>query len=82
MMAAHDNAVENLVIFTPLILIIQLLEINNEATETASMIYFFARLAHYLVFSFGIPVARVFIYFVSFYAQVVLAINILKVVYA
>lgn len=81
MMAAHENAVENLVIFIPLVLIIQLLGINNEATATACAIYFFSRIAHFIVFSIGIPVARVVIYFVSFYAQVVLAINILKIIW-
>ena len=81
MMAAHENAVENLVIFAPLVLIVQLLGINNEATATACALYFFARLAHYIVFSIGIPVARVVIYFISFYAQIVLAVNILKVIW-
>lgn len=73
MMAAHENAVENLVIFAPLVLIVQILGINNESTAFACALYFFSRLAHYLVFSFGIPVLRVVIYFVSFYAQVLLA---------
>lgn len=76
MMAAHENAVENLVIFAPLVLIIQVLGINNESTAFACALYFFSRLAHYLVFSFGIPVLRVVIYFVSFYAQVLLAVAI------
>ena len=78
-MAAHENAVENLVIFAPLVLVVQMLGINNEATATASAIYFFSRLAHYIFFSIGIPLARVVIYFISFYAQVVLAINIIKI---
>ena len=76
MMAAHENAVENLVIFIPLVLIIQILGINNESTAFGCALYFFARLAHYLVFSFGIPILRVVIYFVGFYAQVLLAVAI------
>jgi len=76
MMAAHENAVENLVIFVPLVLIIEVLGINNENTAFACVLYFFSRLAHYLVFSFGIPILRVIIYFISFYAQVLLAIAI------
>jgi len=78
MMAAHENAVENLIIFVPLVLIIQILGINNESTAFACALYFFSRLAHYIVFSLGIPVLRVVIYFVSFYAQVLLAVAIIK----
>ena len=78
MMAAHENAVENLVIFVPLVLTVQILGINNESTAFACALYFFSRLAHYIVFSFGIPVLRVVIYFVSFYAQVLLALAIFK----
>ena len=78
MMAAHENAVENLVIFVPLVLIVQILGINNESTAFACALYFFSRLAHYIVFSIGIPVLRVLIYFISFYAQVMLALVIFK----
>ena len=78
MMAAHENAVENLIIFVPLVLIIQILGINNESTAFACALYFFSRLAHYIVFSLGIPVLRVVIYFASFYAQVLLAVAIIK----
>ncbi len=80
MMVAHDNAVENLVIFAPLVLIIQVLSINNETTAFACSIYFFSRFAHYIVFSLGIPLLRVIIFFVSFYTQVVLALEILKLI--
>ena len=78
MMAAHENAVENLVLYAPLVLIIQTLGINNDATAQASTVYFFSRLAHYIVFSFGVPIARVVIFFASFYALVILFINIAK----
>jgi len=78
MMAAHENAVENLVIFAPLVLIVQILGIKNESTAFACALYFFSRLAHYIVFSIGIPVLRVVIYFVGFYAQVLLALTIVK----
>jgi len=76
MMRAHENAVENLVIFIPLVFIIQISGLNNENTAYACALYFFTRLAHYLVFSFGIPILRVVIFFISFYAQVLLAIEV------
>lgn len=78
MMSAHENAVENLVIFIPLVLIVQILGINNDATAFATLLYFSSRLAHYFVFSFGIPILRVVMFFVGFYAQCVLFFNIVK----
>ena len=51
MMRAHQNAVENLVIFAPLVLALQVAGISNAATINAGMVYFFARLAHYIVFT-------------------------------
>jgi hypothetical protein len=49
MMAAHDNAVENLVIFAPLVLATQALNISTPATGFACVLYFWSRLAHYVI---------------------------------
>ena len=43
---AHNNAVENLVIFCPLVLAVVFLGKQNEITAMASMIFFYARLTH------------------------------------
>jgi uncharacterized MAPEG superfamily protein len=59
MMRAHQNAIENLVLFAPLVLMVELTGMNNTVTATACMVYFLARLVHYLVFTFGVPVLRV-----------------------
>ena len=77
MARAHTNAVENLIIFAPLVLILQITQLNNELTAQACMIYFFSRLIHYIVFSFGIPVIRVIIFMVSVAAQLILAFTVL-----
>ena len=79
MARAHKNAVENLVIFAPLVLTLQLTQLNNEVTALACMIYFFARLTHYIVFSFGIPMLRVITFMVSVAAQLVLAFTLLGI---
>ena len=78
MMRAHANAVENLVIFVPLVLVVQISHLNNTVTEVASMVYFFSRLAHYLVFTFGIPVLRVVCFMLSVAAQLSIAAVILE----
>lgn len=77
MMQAHDNAVENLVLFAPLVILIQITGTNSTVTATACMIYFFTRLAHYFVFTFAIPLLRVVTFLVGFGVQVVLAIALL-----
>jgi uncharacterized MAPEG superfamily protein len=77
MARAHTNAVENLIIFAPLVLTLQLTHLNNELTALACMIYFFSRLIHYIVFSFGIPVIRVLTFMVSVVAQLILAFTVL-----
>src|SRR5713101_6645277 len=55
---AHYNAIENLAIFAPIVLIAHALNISNGATKAAVVVYFLARLAHYVVYSAGIPAAR------------------------
>jgi len=78
MMAAHENAVENLVIFVPLVLTVQILAINNDKTAMACVMYFSARFVHYLVFSFGVPVMRVATFSIGVVAQFILIFEILS----
>ena len=78
MMFAHDNAVENLVIFAPLVLILNAIDYSTQWTVLACAVYFWARLAHALVYTFGIPVLRTVTFTVGFLAQAVLALAIFK----
>ncbi|MEE9326498.1 MAG: MAPEG family protein [Cocleimonas sp.] len=59
LMDAHINAVENLAVFAPLIIITHILEMNTELTATAAILYFYARLAHAVLFTFRVPVLRI-----------------------
>lgn len=77
-MSAHTNAVENLVVFASLVLTAHALGISNGATAGACVVYFWARLAHYLVYTFGIPVVRTLTFAVGFAAQAVLVLAIFK----
>jgi uncharacterized MAPEG superfamily protein len=56
--AAHGNAVENLVVFAPAALAVHAMNLGNATTDMACALYFFARLAHFVVYSLGIPVVR------------------------
>jgi uncharacterized MAPEG superfamily protein len=78
MMAAHDNAVENLVLFAPLVLVANALHISTGATVAACAVYFWARLAHFIVYALGIPVLRTLCWTVSWLALVVLVLAIFR----
>jgi uncharacterized MAPEG superfamily protein len=78
MMFAHDNAVENLVIFAPLVLILNAIDYSSWWTVFACAVYFWSRLAHALVYTAGIPVLRTLTWTVGFLAQAVLALAIFK----
>jgi len=80
LMFAHDNAIENLVVFAPLVLILAELDYSTKWTVYATAIYFWARVAHLIVYTLGIPVFRTLAFTVGFFAQVVLALAIFKVV--
>ncbi|MFT5451512.1 MAG: putative MAPEG superfamily protein [Enterobacterales bacterium] len=77
MTKAHSNAVENLVIFAPLVILVQITNSSNEITLMACQVYFHARLAHFLVYSLGIPYFKTIAFAVGFLAQMVLAYTLL-----
>jgi uncharacterized MAPEG superfamily protein len=79
LMFAHDNAVENLVIFAPLVLILAQLDYSTKWTVYASAVYFWSRVAHLVVYTLGLPVFRTLAFTVGFLAQAVLALAIFKV---
>ena len=79
-MNAHDNAVENLVIFAILVLVANALHISNSVTAAACATYFWARLAHYIIYTLGVPVLRTLTFVAAFAAQVVLVLAIFRAV--
>ena len=80
MIQAHQNAIENLVLFAPLIIIIELLDLNSPLTAMFAMIYFYARVAHIFIYSFGIGYLRTLTFAAGFASQLFLAFAILGLV--
>ncbi len=80
LMAAHVNAVENLVIFAPLVLTARALSIATATTAFACALYFWSRLAHVVVYTLGIPVLRTLSFAAGFVAQVLLVLAIFKLI--
>lgn len=70
---AHTNAVENLVLFAPLILILHTLGISTQTTQMAAATFFVARVAHYFVYVMAIPVARTLTFAAGWAATLALA---------
>ena len=69
---AHTNAVENLIVFAPLVLILDAQGYSTEYTIIACAVYFWARLAHVILYTMGVPVLRTLAFSVGFLAQVAL----------
>jgi len=73
---AHTNAVENLIIFAPLVLILDAQGHSTIGTVTACAVYFWSRLVHAVVYTMGIPVLRTLAFTVGFLAQAALVLAV------
>ena len=56
--AAHYNAVENLVVFAPLVLVAVVSGNHAPAIATAACVYFWARVVHAAAYTFAVPAVR------------------------
>lgn len=74
---AHLNAVENIAVFAPLVLVVIVAGVSSPATVLASRIYVAARLTHYVIYVAGIPVARTAAFLIGSFAMLVIAVSIL-----
>jgi uncharacterized MAPEG superfamily protein len=81
LMFAHDNAIENLIIFAPLVLILNAADVSTPTTVLACAVYFWSRVVHLIVYTLGLPIFRTLAFLVGFAAQAVLAIAILRIPY-
>ena len=77
LMKAHANAVENLVVFAPLILLAHVLGVTGAAIGTAAIVYFWARVIHALAYTFAVPWVRTLAFAVGFFAQATVAWQLL-----
>jgi len=74
---AHYNAVENLVLFAPLVILTYMLKLETPMTEAAALAYFAVRVCHYAVYSLGLPFIRTIVFLAGFACQAVLAARLL-----
>lgn len=69
---AHYNAVENLAPFAALVLVAQAAGAANSTTATASVVYFWARVAHYFGAISGVPYVRTLTFTIGWIAIMVI----------
>jgi uncharacterized MAPEG superfamily protein len=76
----HTNAVDNLAVFAPLVLILNAIDYSSRWTVLACAVYFWSRLAHAVIYAFGIVVLRTVVFLIGFAAQIVLFLAIFGLV--
>ena len=74
---AHANAVENLVVFAALLLAAHQAGVTGSITAWASIIYFWSRLAHYVVYTLGIIGVRSVVWGAAWVCQILVAWQLL-----
>jgi uncharacterized MAPEG superfamily protein len=75
--AAHANAVENLVVFAPAALAVVMLNVGDDKTVFACAMYFWARLAYFVIYTAGIPMLRTLSFFAGWVASCMLVARLL-----
>lgn len=77
---AHSNAIENLVVMAVAVIIAHLVIPGNETVVSASMIYFFARLVHFVSYTAGIFGLRSVSFIAGFVCQLVVIYQVANAV--
>jgi uncharacterized MAPEG superfamily protein len=67
---AHYNAVENLAPFAALVITAHLTGAADQATAVSTVVYFWARVAHYVLYASGVPFTRTLSFAVGWAAMV------------
>ncbi len=75
---AHANALENLVVFAPVVIVAALVGASTPATILAAQVYLVARLVHYVTHVAGVPYVRTGAFLVGVCATAVIAVAILS----
>ncbi len=74
---AHTNAVENLIIFAVLVLVLEQSGMANGLTATAAQLYFISRVVHFVVYTIGVPWLRTPVYLFGLGCQMLIAWTVL-----
>lgn len=72
------NMQENLVMFAIVVLVASAAGVSNDATALGASVFFFARVAHAIVYAAGWPVIRPLFFFAGLYGIGVIAVQVMK----
>ena len=72
------NMQENLILFAIVVLVASAVGVSNEATALGAVVFFYARVGHAIIYTFGWPVIRPLFYFAGLYGIGVIGFEILK----
>ncbi len=70
---AHLNMIENMVLFTALVLVAAVAQKANAMTAMGALVFFWARLIYAVIYLIGIPWLRTLAWFVSVIGMVMIA---------
>lgn len=71
------NMQENLVLFSIVVLAANAAGVSNDTTVLGASLFFYARVAHAVVYAFGWPMIRPLFYFIGVYGVVVIAMEMI-----
>ena len=74
---AHLNMLENMVLFTALVLIAAVAGKANATTAMGAMLFFWARLVYAVVYLIGVPWLRTLVWAVSVIGMVIIALQLI-----
>jgi uncharacterized MAPEG superfamily protein len=73
---AHRNMLESLPLFIALVLVAQIAGKTNSATLTGAELFFWGRLAHWLIYVIGVPWLRTLAWIVSVIGLIVILLQL------
>lgn len=77
MKKAHMNAIENLAVFTALVVVAHAAGISNTVTAVSCVVFFWARLIHWVAYVFAVPWVRTLAFTVGWAAQMAIAFQVI-----
>ena len=78
---AHEDAIQNLVVFGALVVVLHLAGESSAVTRGAAVLYFWARALHALAYLFAIPRVKTVAFLAAFFAQLLLAGTLVAAVF-
>ena len=76
---AHMNAIENLVVFAPIVLAILALDAASDVTASLTFTFLLLRVAHYFAYLLAVPLVRTMLFFGGWLIQLRLGQLLLEV---